>query len=88
MICYPREIDRRLTNTPDRLKLSPQSKKILTERAECYRPIVEEEIRLRDIERGEGAFAIALPNSCPAAEMSDGGYVPKVRPRSRLITRR
>lgn len=75
MIRYLGEIDRRLATALDRLKLSARSKEILTERTERYRTIVQEEIRLRDLEKGEGVFVIALANGCPAAGMSDGDYV-------------
>ncbi len=74
MIRHPSEIDRRLANSLNHLDLSPRSAEILTERTERYRVIVQDEVRRRDGEKGEGVFVIALLDGCSASDMPVGSY--------------
>ncbi len=74
LIRYSGDLDRRLNNVLSRSQLSPRAAGILTERTERYRAIVQDEISRRDQGRGEGVFAIALAENCPASGMPDGSY--------------
>ena len=74
LIRYSGELDRRLNNVLNKNQLSPRAAAILTERTERYRAIVQNEINRRENGKGEGVFAIALAENCPASGMPDGNY--------------